>query len=134
METMERLRKLSIGHRLLLTAATSLILAAVVGLAVLFATPAGLGPQGVTLWFLLAFVALSGWLILILYGGKTYLHLHESPQTRWQYSWRQGWLLGAWVTLVAGLSSLRQLTLRDALLLVVLLLLIELYARLRQPA
>lgn len=102
-------------------------------LSVLLTTPASIGPIGVTIWFVAFLTAVSGALTLALYGTKTYLHLHGTAQHRLRYSGRQALLLGGWATAMIALSTLQQLNLRDALLLGLILLVVELYARLRQP-
>jgi hypothetical protein len=93
----------------------------------------GLGPVGVTIWFVVAFASLASVLTLGLYAAKSYLHLHSTSAGRLRYSWRQGALIAAWVIGVLSLSSLRQLGLLDAILLGILLVIIEVYVRFRWP-
>jgi hypothetical protein len=102
-------------------------------LATLVTTPTALGATGVTLWFLDLLVALGGAMTLVLYVSKSYLHLHATSAQRLRYSWRQGLLVGGWVTFILALSSLGQLAPKDAVLIGVLLLLFEVYMRLRRP-
>jgi hypothetical protein len=95
--------------------------------------PAAIGPLGVTLWFLALFTALSGILSLVLYTGKTYLHLHTSTHQRLRYSSRQAMLIAGWATALLALASLQQFNIRDGLLLGLILVVVELYMRLTRP-
>jgi len=98
----------------------------------LFVTnPVKLGPIGVTLWFVVLLSVLFAVFSLGLYFVKIFLRLHETHSTRLRYSMRQGLLLSFWVTSLLALSSLGQYSLKDAILLGLLLLIIELYVRLR---
>ena len=115
-----------------------LIIAAVVGnLALLFSVlltnPSGIGPVGVTVWFVVFLMTVAADLALLLYGIKVYLKLHQMGSSRLRYSWRQGLLLSGWITGILALSSLRQINLRDAILLGLLLVIVEVYVRLRWP-
>jgi 4-amino-4-deoxy-L-arabinose transferase-like glycosyltransferase len=91
--------------------------------------PANLGPGGVTLWFLVLLVASSSGLALLLYLFKRQRPERTSLSRRQRLGVciRQGLLLGGYITVILALSSLRQLDLRDALLLVILMILIEFY-------
>ena len=68
--------------------------------------PATIGPLGVTLWFVALFTALSGALCLVLYAGKSYLHLHKTGHQRLRYASRQAMLIGGWATAMLALASL----------------------------
>jgi len=93
-------------------------------------TPAGLRPVGVTLWFLLLLLALSADIAVLLDVVKR-LFGPKKPQGRsFKPSLRQGLLLGIWLTIIVGLSSLRQLSLRDTILTLLLFAIIEFYLRL----
>jgi hypothetical protein len=99
----------------------------------LFATsPGGLGPTGVTIWFIVLLLAFTGLLTVGLYAVKSYLKLHGTGDQRLRFSLRQGFLLGLWGTVMLALSSLRQWSLRDALLFALILIVVEIYIRLRQ--
>jgi len=95
--------------------------------------PAAVGPLGVTLWFLALLTALTGILTLLLYAAKSYLHWHATSQQRLRYAFRQGLLIGFWGASLLALSSLQQFNLRDGLLLGLILVVVELYMRLRRP-
>lgn len=94
------------------------------------ATPAGLKPIGVTLWFLLLLVALSSTLAIVLDVSKRLVGPKKPQGRSFGPSLRQGMLLGIWLVMLVGLSSLRQLSIRDALLILILFVIIELYLRL----
>jgi hypothetical protein len=100
----------------------------------LFVTnPLAIGPLGVTLWFLLLLSVLAAGFTLALYGIKTYLHVHDgAARNRFRYSWRQGWLLAGWGVGILAMGSLHQFSLRDAILLGLLLGIIEVYMRFRR--
>ena len=98
----------------------------------LFVTnPAKLGPFGVTVWFIVFLTVIFAILSLALYFAKIFLRLHENHSTRLRYSMRQGLLISFWLTALLALSSLGQYGPKDAILLGLLLLIIELYVRLR---
>lgn len=98
----------------------------------LFVTnPLTIGPLGVTLWFVVLFLTLASVIALIFVAAKSYLRLHATNVSRLRYSWRQGMLVSAWVVGMLSLSSLRQLSVLDAILLGTLLVIVELYVRFR---
>ena len=103
------------------------------GISLLASNPVGIGPIGVTLWFVALLTEAVVLATLALYGIKSYLKLHATSAKRFRYSWRQGWLIGGWFTGVLALNSLGQLGIRDALLLGLLLSIVEVYVRLRWP-
>ena len=102
-------------------------------LSLLYTNPSGLGPLGVTLWFVTVFLCLSAVFALGLYVAKSFMRVHATNLARLRYAWRQGMLMGGWVTGVLALGSLRQLSVLDAILLALLLLIVEVYVRLRWP-
>jgi hypothetical protein len=111
----------------------SLISVAGLVLSVVFTNPVAIGPAGVTVWFVVLFLALTSVLTLALYTAKTFLHLHATGIARLRYSWRQGLLVGGWAAGMLALSSLHQLGVLDAVLLALLLVIVEVYVRLRWP-
>jgi hypothetical protein len=102
-------------------------------LSLLLTNPQSVGPAGVTLWFVVLFLSLAAITALALYTAKTFLHLHTTGVSRLRYSWRQGLLIGGCVAGMVALSSLRQLSALDAILLGLLLVIVEVYVRLRWP-
>jgi len=102
----------------------------IVALALWMSTPAKLKPTGVTLWFLVLFVAMSCALALLLDLGKRLFGPKKPKGRPFAPSLRQGFVLGAWLTVMLGLSSLRQFNIRDAILTGLLLIIIEIYLRL----
>src|SRR6185369_7732866 len=103
----------------------SLVSVAGLGFSLMLTNPVGLGPIGVTLWFVVVFSALASVFALGLYLVKTYLRLHTTGAVRLRYSWRQGLLIGGWLSGLLALSSLNQLGLLDAILLGILLVIVE---------
>lgn len=89
--------------------------------------PAAIGPIGVTIWFIALAVALSCWFGLGWYavGSRLWGGRPAAPQQ--SDAWRRGLFAGGYVTILIALSSLRQLNLRDAILLLALLVLVEFY-------
>ena len=105
----------------------------VLGLSMLLTSPLVIGPVGVTIWFVVFLLTLATDLALLLYVVKGFLHIHDSPVSRLRYSWRQGLLLSFGLTGLLALSSLQQFSIRDAILLGLLLLIAEIYVRFRWP-
>jgi hypothetical protein len=102
-------------------------------LSLFLTNPAGISPLGVTVWFVVLYSSLASILTLGLYTAKTFLHVHTAAVNRMRYSWRQGLLVGGWITGMIALSSLRQLGALDAILLALLLVIVEVYVRFRWP-
>jgi hypothetical protein len=100
---------------------------------IVLTNPLTIGPAGVTLWFVILYLFFSSFSSLILFGAKSYLRLHATTVGRLRYSWRQGLLTGGWMVGMLSLSSLRQLGVLDAILLGILLVIVEVYVRLRWP-
>jgi hypothetical protein len=99
--------------------------------ALLLTNPSQIGPVGVTIWFIALFLALQGATTLGLFSwyGKSLSTV--GPYQRLTAALRQGLLLGGIVTILLALSSLRQLSIRDAGLLITLAVLVELFFRAR---
>lgn len=93
--------------------------------------PAKIGPVGVTAWFILLFAALSMLTATALYIFKQRLLSHDSDRRKILVSLRQGSLIGAGITIFVALSSLRQLSAKDIILVIILLALTEGYLRTR---
>lgn len=91
-------------------------------------TPVGLGPLGVTGWFLLVLVGLSAAASLIAYGLSAWLRPHNTTKYQIKASWRRGLMVGGYATIILALNSLQQLNLRAIIILGLLLLLLEFYA------
>ena len=119
-----------LGWLIALVVGSTLAVAALVA-SLFFTNPAAIGPLGVTVWFVVLFLALAGIFTLIFYSAKTYLRLHATGAGRLRYSWRQGMLVAGWAAGLLCLSSLRQLGVLDAILLGILLLIVEVYVRFR---
>lgn len=124
-------------ERVATTANLSLISAWAIGswgllLASLFLTnPTMIGPLGVTLWFLVLLSALATALTVGVYSLKRFIDHGPTPSIRLRVSWRQGGLIGAYLTLLLAMRSLGQLALRDAVLLAAIIVCTELFIRFR---
>lgn len=95
--------------------------------AVVIASPESIGPAGVTLWFLVLMVALTSWISIMVYLLQNRLGLKTSQGGGHLDASRRGLMLAGFTVTLLALSSLKQLNLRDALLLVLLLVLVEFY-------
>ncbi len=89
-------------------------------------TPAQIGPFGITIWFICLYFALSGVIALVVYRFDK--NLHGKPDT-FSKALGRGLLIGLWLTALIGLNSLRQLGLKDVILISLLVVLIEFYMR-----
>ena len=106
--------------------------AAAIVVATLFITnPQAIGPGGVTLWFVALLISLGGLLTLLLYWFKGLFRSHQTEQRRLLVSLRQGILVALGMVVFLALSSLRQLSLGDIVLVALLLVLSEFYLRAR---
>lgn len=119
------------GHLSLMLFFGSMAAAAAL-LAMIFTSPEGIGPIGVTIWFLI----LLGSLATLAAGGLFYLKKHSpriqnTEEKLLEHSWRQGWLIGGALVAVLALSSLGQLTLRDVGIIAGLAILLEVFLRTR---
>jgi hypothetical protein len=121
------LRLLSLLIFWVLLASTGLILS------LMKTNPLAIGPLGVTLWFVILFWDVAALIALALFAAKSFMHVHAAAPSRLRYSWRQGLLVGGWVTGLLALSSLHQLGVLDAILLALLLGIVEVYVRFRWP-
>jgi hypothetical protein len=111
----------------------SVVSVATLILSLVFTSPVAIGPAGVTVWFVVLFASLASLACLALYTAKTFLHVHATAVSRLRYSWRQGLLIGGWISGIIALSSLRQLGVLDGILLGILLVIVEVYVRFRWP-
>ncbi len=102
-------------------------------LSLVVTSPEALGPVGVTIWFIAVLGEATGLVTLLLFGIKTFLRRQSMSAKRLSTSFRQGVLIGGWLTALLALASLRQLGVKDVVLLGLLLLIIEVYVRFRWP-
>jgi hypothetical protein len=96
-------------------------------LLMLATTPLGVGPIGVTAWFLALMTGLTSWLGLVAYVLGQRLQPKLSSGKQVGTALRRGAFVGGYLTIMLALASLKQLGLRDALLLLLLLVLLEFY-------
>jgi hypothetical protein len=110
------------------TGMTAAVAAVILALLVVATTPLTLGPLGVTAWFLVALVGISSLVALVAYGLSLRFHSSLKHGQQVANSWRRGVLVGGYLTIVLALSSLKQLNIRDLILLLILLILVEFYS------
>ncbi|MEX0749153.1 MAG: hypothetical protein WD467_01280 [Candidatus Saccharimonadales bacterium] len=84
--------------------------------------PDSLGPFGLTAWFSALLVAFTGLLMLGLLRWR-----YERSRAGFLLALRRSFLASLWVVALLALSSLRQLSIRDIILLTVLGVLIDFY-------
>ncbi len=98
-------------------------------------TPKELGPALVTFWFIGILIGMSSIITLIDYLWKLRSEENRNePRKILLASIRTGFLLGFTVTLLLALSTLKSLSIRDIILFVLTVLLIELYFRTRKTS
>ena len=108
------------------------LIASVVVVATLFITnPTSIGPAGVTLWFITLLIALSGATTLALFWVKRLVRSHQTESRQLIVAVRQATLVALGLVVFLALSSLRQLSLGDVVLVALLLVLSEFYLRAR---
>ncbi len=91
----------------------------------MFATsPNELGPFGLTVWFTVLLVAITGLLWLMLTTLK-----YGRDREGMMIAIRRSFLIGMWLVAIIALSSLRQFSIRDIILLTILGLLIDFYMK-----
>ena len=122
---------MSIRYYLSLISAITVVSGVIVVVSVLATNPVKIGPVGVTLWFVALLGFLQGAMSLGLIAFKKRFFPVMNEHKLVTSSWRQGLLTGGAMTMFAALSSLRQLGLRDIILLAGLLILVEFYFRAR---
>lgn len=96
-------------------------------------TPKQLGPAAITFWFLGVLIAVASLVCLLDFLWKLRKEDNRmEPRKILQSSLRTGFLLGFTAAILLALSSLRSLSLRDVILFILTVLLIELYFRTRK--
>lgn len=91
-------------------------------------TPGELGPFGITLWFVLLLVVIGGALSLLFFQLKKRMFKKNSEQA-FPDSLRAGVLTSTWITALLALNSLRQLGVKDIVLVSILVVLVDFYLR-----
>lgn len=104
-----------------------------IGIGVMMATtPKRLGPSGVTFWFIDALLFVVGCLCIILIAIKIWLlHGRDNLNKTVNSSFRTAFLAGLGLMTILALRSLGTLSIKDIVLLALVLLLIEFYLRTR---
>ncbi|MDQ5943496.1 MAG: hypothetical protein QG675_264 [Patescibacteria group bacterium] len=96
-------------------------------------TPKQLGPAAITFWFIGVVIIIASFVTLIEYNIKLRNSANRmQPRKVLTQSLRTGILLGLTITILLALSSLRSLSIRDIILFVLTVVIIELYFRTRK--
>lgn len=116
-----------------LTSMAFLVSTALVVFCIFALNPSRLGPGGVTFWFLAFFVMVTSLVTLVFYfilhNKARYQQLKDACFYR---SSRSGFIIGASLTVLLALSSLRSLSWRDFLLFIMAIVIIEVFFRTRR--
>jgi hypothetical protein len=116
---------------LMLSSAWSLLGGVILAAFLVYSTPRGIGNIGVTVWFVLLFSWITAAFSLAAYGLKSYLKIGDSRTSRLRHSRRQAVLVSSWTVSMLAFASLRQLEWQDGIIVGLLLILVEIYVRLR---
>ncbi|MDP4038933.1 MAG: hypothetical protein Q8P54_03180 [bacterium] len=92
-------------------------------------SPSTIGAIGVTLWFVNLMIFLTSLLGLTFYLSKNKATNNQMIIHNFNSSVRSGFLLSFAITFLLALKSLRSLTIKDVILLGLILLIIEMYFR-----
>lgn len=118
-----------------LSTAGFLISLAVIVFCLFVLNPTKLGPGGVTFWFLTFFLMITSFITLVFYAIlRNRAKYAESKDSCFYRSAISGFILGASLTVLLALSSLRSLSWRDFLLFVAAVIVIEVFFRTRRVA
>jgi hypothetical protein len=107
--------------------------AAAVAYTLLAFTPAKLGPAGLTFWFIAILISIGSIIALLSFIWKLRREEHRLTATKaLTGSLRTGFLVGFTVAILLALSSLRSLSVRDIILFILVVVVIEIYFRTRK--
>ncbi len=96
-------------------------------------TPKQLGPAAITFWFIGIAIFIASLVTLVEYNLKLRNEANRmQPRKVLIKTLRTGILLGLTITILLALSSLRSLSLRDIILFILTVVIIELYFRTRK--
>ncbi len=96
-------------------------------------TPKQLGPAAITFWFIGVAIFIASLVTLVEYNLKLRKEANRmQPRKVLIKTLRTGILLGLTITILLALSSLRSLSLRDIILFILTVVIIELYFRTRK--
>lgn len=113
---------------------TGIISGCLLLLSIILFSPSVIGPIGVTLWFVLLMIFLTS-----LFGLSFYIMQKKEDSSQkliksFSSSIRVGFLLAFAITFLLALKSLRSLTFKDVILLILILFLVEIYFRTKSNA
>jgi hypothetical protein len=89
--------------------------------------PVGIGPLGVTAWFIAVLAGISCLVAAVAYLAEGHFRDRVVARQQITNSWRRGLFVGGYLTTILALTSLKQFNVRDAILLALLLILAEFY-------
>lgn len=96
-------------------------------------TPAKLGPAGLTFWFIAILISIGSIIALLSFIWKMRREEHRLTAAKALTSaLRTGFLVGFTVSILLALSSLRSLSVRDIILFILVVVVIEIYFRTRK--
>ncbi len=96
-------------------------------------TPAKLGPAGITFWFIAILISVGSLIALLGFAWKLRHEEHRLTAAKaLTSSLRTGFLVGFTVSILLALSSLRSLSIRDIILFILVVVVIEIYFRTRK--
>ena len=96
-------------------------------------TPTEIGPAGITFWFLGILIASGSLIAIVDYSVRMRKEINQQRSSSIYYAaLRAGFLVGFTLTVLLALSSLRSLSLRDIILFVLTVVLIEFFFRTRK--
>ena len=99
----------------------------------IYFTPTEIGPAGITFWFLGILIASATLVATVDYSIRMRKEENQNRSSMIYYAaLRAGFLVGFTLTVLLALSSLRSLSLRDIILFVLTVVLIEFFFRTRK--
>lgn len=101
----------------------SIAILAGLSISMLLVKPQELGPFGITVWFSVLLVAITGFITLWLWRR------YDDTREGFLLALRRGFVISVWVVALLALNSLRQLDIRDIILIIILGLLVDFYWR-----
>ncbi len=102
-------------------------------LSFIYTNPKNLGPAGVTFWFINLLIFLSSLISVIVFGTRMFQKDARKQKGKvLSDSFRTGFLVGFCMTVLVALSSLHSLSIRDIILFVLTVILVEIYFRTRK--
>ncbi len=110
-----------------------IVTAVILVMSFIYANPKNLGPAGVTFWFINLLILLGSLVTLVVFVTRMFQKdAREQSLSILFDSFRTGFLIGFCMTILVALSSLRSLSIRDIILFILTVVLVEIYFRTRK--